>query len=171
MLGGAAGLCCARSFGSVTGVYDASQPLIVHRVSPGLAVIEGAGGNVVAARGSGGLALVDGGLETRSEELLRLVLQEMVAPRVDVLFNTHWHPERVGSNRELGRAGARIIAHENTRLWLSTEITRPWDEHPFMPLPADAQPNETFYTKGEFAFGSGPIQYGYMLQSHTDGDM
>jgi glyoxylase-like metal-dependent hydrolase (beta-lactamase superfamily II) len=171
LVGGAAGLWLGRGFGSVTDGFDPSQPLTVNRLSPGLAVVAGAGGNVVAARSADSLILVDGGLEVRSQELLTLVLREMAAPRVDALFNTHWHPERTGANRTLGAAGAKIIAHENTRLWLSTEISRPWDEQPFRPLPVAAQPNSTFYTKGELAFGAQPIRYGYLLQSHTDGDM
>ena len=70
----------------------------------------------------------------------------MQSTRIDVLFNTHWHAERVGSNAALGQAGAKIIAHENTRLWLSTVFQRPWDDQPFAPLPKAAQPNDTFYT-------------------------
>jgi cyclase len=169
--GAAAGLLALRAFGSVADEYDLEQPLAVSRVSPRLALITGAGGNVVAARGSAGVALVDGGLAARSAELLALVQREMQAPRVDVLFNTHWHPERVGSNLTLGEAGTKIVAHENTRLWLSTVFQRPWDERPFAPLPKAAQPNDTFYTTGKLDFGDQPVEYGYMLQSHTDGDI
>jgi glyoxylase-like metal-dependent hydrolase (beta-lactamase superfamily II) len=167
----AGGLTLGRAFGSVADGYDITQPLTLERLSPRLAVISGAGGNVVAARGSAGVALVDGGLEARSAELLDLVRREMGAPRVDVLFNTHWHAECVGSNLALGEAGAKIVAHENTRLWLSTVFQRPWDEQAFRPLPKVAQPNDTFYTNGALAFGDQPVEYGYMLQSHTDGDL
>ena len=76
-----------------------------------------------------------------------------------------------GIELALGQAGAKIIAHENTRLWLSTVFQRPWDEQPFAPLAKAAQPNDTFYTKGALAFGDQPVEYGYMLQSHTDGDI
>src|SRR5690606_14514480 len=153
MAGVAAGLWAWRSFGSVAEDYDLRQPLVVNRLSERLAVIAGAGGNVVAARGSEGLALVDGGFEARSAELLALVQRELAVPRVDVLFHTHWHADRTGANRALGGAGAKIIAHENTRLWLGTVFQRPWDEQPFAPLPKAAQPNETFYTTGRLAFG------------------
>ena len=168
--GAAGGLVMARAFGSVADGYDVSQPLTLERLSPRLAVIAGAGGNVVAARGSAGIALVDGGLEARSADLLALVRREL-GSAVDVLFNTHWHAESIGSNATLGRAGAKIVAHENTRLWLSTVFQRPWDDMPFEPLPKAAQPNETFYTNGALDFGDQPIEYGYMLQSHTDGDL
>jgi len=171
-IAGAAGaLAVAPAFGSLADGYDVSQPLKVERLSPRLAVIAGVGCNVVAARGSAGVVLADGGLEARSAELLELVRREMGAPGIDVLFNTHWHPERTGSNATLGQAGAKIIAHENTRLWLSTVFQRPWDDEPFEPLPEAARPNDTFYTKGALAFGDQPVEYGYMLQSHTDGDI
>ena len=169
--GVAGGLFLGRAFGSVADDFDPSQPLTIERLSPRLAVIGGTGCNVVAARGSAGVALVDGGLESRSAELLGLVRRELEVPRVDVLFNTHWHPERVGSNLALGQAGAKIVAHENTRLWLDTTFQRPWDDQPFRPLPKAAQPNDTFYTTGTLAFGDQPVEYGYMLQSHTDGDI
>jgi glyoxylase-like metal-dependent hydrolase (beta-lactamase superfamily II) len=171
LAGIAGGLVLGRAFGSVADDYDVSEALTVERLSRRLAVVAGAGGNVVAARGSAGVALVDGGIAARSAELLELVRREMGAPGVDVLFNTHWHPERTGSNLRLGQAGAKIVAHENTRLWLSTVFQRPWDDEPFRPLPKAAQPNETFYTNGALAFGDQPVEYGYMLQSHTDGDI
>lgn len=170
-LGTVAGAWLGRGLASVTGEFDPGQPLTVERLSAGAAVIRGAGGNTVAVRGVGGLAVVDGGVAARSREMLDLVLREMDAPAVDVLFNTHWHPERVGLNLVLGPADVKIVAHENTRLWLTTEIKRPWEDHIFEPLPLEAQPNDTFYTEGELAFGGDPVRYGYMLQSHTDGDM
>ena len=67
---------------------------------------------------------------------------------VHTLFNTHWHPEQTGSNEQLGKAGKTIIAHENTRLWLTTDVTWPWNGQRFKRLPKIAQPNKTFYTTG-----------------------
>lgn len=150
---------------------DLAAPLTVSRLNERVAVIAGAGGNIVAVRGSGGLAAVDGGVAPRAGEVRRLVLRETGAPRIDVLFNTHWHPAHTGLNAVAGEAGAKIVAHENTRLWLGTVFQRPWDAEPFRPLPAPARPNDTFYTTGSLAFGDQPIEYGYLLQSHTDGDI
>ncbi len=91
------------------------------------------------------------------------------AGSVRTIFNTHWHPEQTGSNEALGKAGRTIIAHENTRLWLTTDVTWPWDGHRFKRLPKAAQPNKTFYTRGALDAG---IQYGYIPDAaHTDGDM
>jgi glyoxylase-like metal-dependent hydrolase (beta-lactamase superfamily II) len=171
MAGVAAGLWAWRAFGSVPEGFDPRQPLVVQRLGARLAVVSGAGGNAVAASGTQGVALVDGGFEARAAEVLALVERELGRSRVDVLFNTHWHPERTGLNRTLGEQGAKIVAHENTRLWLSTVFQRPWDEHPIAPLPQAAQPSDTFYTTGSLDLGGQPVEYGYMLQSHTDGDI
>ena len=88
---------------------------------------------------------------------------------VQTLFNTHWHPEQTGLNETIGKAGKTIIAHENTRLWLSTDVTWSWNGQRFKRLPKVAQPNKTFYTTGQLDSG---IHYGYIPDAaHTDGDM
>jgi cyclase len=171
LAGVAAGMYAWRALGSVPEGFDARQPLALQRLSPRLVVVSGAGGNAVAASGTDGAVLVDGGFELRAAEVLALVERELERPRIDVLFNTHWHPERTGANRTLGEQGAKIVAHENTRLWLSTVFQRPWDDQPVAPLPKAAQPNDTFYTTGRLELGAQPVEYGYMLQSHTDGDI
>jgi glyoxylase-like metal-dependent hydrolase (beta-lactamase superfamily II) len=91
--------------------------------------------------------------------------------RVHTLFNTHWHADQTGSNATLGAAGTRIIAHENTRLWLSTEVESRWESRVYQPLPKIAQPNQTFYTTGSLEFGGEKIDYGHLGQAHTDGDI
>jgi len=88
---------------------------------------------------------------------------------VRTLFNTHWHPEQTGSNETLGKAGAQIIAQENTRLWLTTDVKWPWNGQTFKRLPKVAQPNKTFYTSDTLEPG---VRYGYLPDcGHTDGDL
>jgi glyoxylase-like metal-dependent hydrolase (beta-lactamase superfamily II) len=106
---------------------DKGSPIVATRLTDSIFLFSGAGANVVAARGPEGLVLVDGGQRERSKELLKTVFRQTGEDRVQTLFNTHWHPEHTGSNERLARTGTRIVAHENTRLWLSTRITTPWD--------------------------------------------
>jgi cyclase len=138
-------------------------------------LLTGAGANVVARTGSDGVLMVDGGLSERAADLAQSVAALPGGKPVRTLFNTHWHPQQTGSNLALGRAGATIIAHENTRLWLTTDITRPWENRTFHPLPKEALPNKTFFgsePKGNSLTLDGErIEYGYMLQAHTDGDI
>ena len=92
----------------------------------GLALITGAGANAVALAGPEGALLVDGGLSVHSAALLKAVATATNTKRVATLINTHWHPEQTGLNEQAGKSGARIIAHENTKLWLKRRITTDW---------------------------------------------
>ena len=136
-----------------------------------IVLIPGAGGNVVAVRGPDGAVLVDGGAAEFTDIIVRTATRATRTRDVAALFNTHWHPEQTGANERLGADGVPIIAHENTRLWLSTEINRRWDATVFPPRPASALPTETIYTTGSLSFGDEQADYGYMLQAHTDGDI
>jgi glyoxylase-like metal-dependent hydrolase (beta-lactamase superfamily II) len=125
--------------------------------------------NVVALTGPNGILLVDGGAAAGSDALMKALASLPGGGPVHTIFNTHWHPEQTGSNERFGTAGATIIAHENTRLWLTTDVTWPWNGRRFVRLPKVARPNKTFYTKG--ALDSG-VQYGYIPDAaHTDGDL
>jgi glyoxylase-like metal-dependent hydrolase (beta-lactamase superfamily II) len=136
-----------------------------------LFVISGGGGNVTVFNSAEGVLLVDGGSPERSADVLKLVKQRTGSSKVHTLFNTHWHWDQTGSNARLGKAGTRIIAHENTRLWLTTDVDSKWEHRSYSPLPREAQPNKTFYTSEQLSFGSETIEYAYLSQAHTDGDI
>ena len=128
--------------------------------------------NVLAAETTDGIALVDGGAPAESEALLRRVAELPGGGRVHTLFNTHWHPDHTGSNETLGRAGARIVSQVNTRLWLSTDVTWPWNEQTVEPLPEIARPTETFYDDAELTVGDTRVFCGHLKDCpHTDGDI
>ncbi|HTW38649.1 MAG TPA: MBL fold metallo-hydrolase [Steroidobacteraceae bacterium] len=146
-------------------------PLTVNRLSDRLAVIAGAGGNIVVLSGPEGVLLVDSGSPQRSREVLEAVATLPGGHRIETVFNTHWHWEHTGGNELMRRAGARIVAHENTRLWLGTQIWVEWQNRTYPPRPQAAWPTETFYTKGKMSFAGEPIEYGYLEEAHTDGDI
>ena len=150
---------------------DSKIPIVAVPLAEKLVLLSGAGANVVAAGGPDGLVLVDGGLEARSKELLKTALQATQAHRVATLFNTHWHPEQTGSNEALGKNGVKIIAHTNTKLWLTRRITVGWRPGTYGPFTAKALPGETFYAKAAMPIGDEHLEYGYLPQAHTDGDI
>jgi len=171
-LGGAAAL----SLGSLTyrpaAAQGRTEPITATALNDHLTLFAGAGCNVVAARDAEGLALVDGGLEARSRELIKAVQQAMGKAPIHTLFNTHWHPEQTGSNIPLGEAGATIIAHENTRLWLGYANPLPTQpDRTYGPLPPKARPGKTMYAAEKLQLGEEPVECGYLLQAHTDGDI
>jgi cyclase len=165
------GTAAAACISSAAFARQKAAPLTSTRLNERITVITGAGANVVALSGPEGALLVDGGLEARSGDLVKLALEETAAKRVSTLINTHWHPEQTGSNERLGKAGARIIAHENTKLWLGYSNPVPLTNEMYGPLPPKALPNDTTYATGTLDFGGQKVEYGYMLQAHTDGDL
>lgn len=150
---------------------DKRDALTATALADNLFLITGAGANVVAASASDGAVLIDGGLESRSAELLKLLTKQTSAQRVAALVNTHWHPEQTGSNVRLGKSGTKIVAHENTKLWLQRKVTVAWRDTPYGPLPKQGIPRETTFTTGKLASGAHTIEYGYLGQAHTDGDL
>jgi glyoxylase-like metal-dependent hydrolase (beta-lactamase superfamily II) len=151
-----------------------AQPagMTTQTLNPNLALFAGNGGNILVRKaGNGELLAVDGGLSANAASLLAAIRATLGSDRVTTLVNTHWHHEHIGLNQELGQRDIRIFAHENTRQWLGTRIERPWEDVVFEPLPATAQPNETFYDYGGFQHDDVPVEYGYLRQAHTDGDM
>jgi glyoxylase-like metal-dependent hydrolase (beta-lactamase superfamily II) len=164
----------AASLGAFPAVR-AAQPLPSigsAKLTDTLTLLTGDGANVVVARDGDGLALVDGGLTARSQELAQRIQRETGLSRVHTLFNTHWHPKQTGSNERVGKQHATIIAHENTRLWLGYANPVPGESRTYGPLPAYARPGKTFYYgTQEVTVGGEPVEYGYLLQAHTDGDI
>ena len=171
-IGGAAGIALA---GPVRGLaaavaQAASESPTAERLGDGLFVVRLPGqANVVAQTGADGVLLVDGGSAQASDALMKAVAGLPGGGPVQTIFNTHWHPEQTGVNELLGKAGKTIIAHENTRLWLTADVTWPWNGQRFKRLPKIAQPNKSFYTTGTLDSG---VRYGHIPDAaHTDGDL
>ena len=171
-IGGAAGLVLGASVRGLaaSAAQDASGTAATQQLSDDLFVVTLPGeANVIAHTTRGGVLLVDGGSAAASDALMKAVTALPGGGPVDTIFNTHWHPEQTGSNEVLGKAGKTIIAQENTKLWLTTDVTWSWNGKHFKRLPKIAQPNKTFYTTGKLESG---IQYGHIPDAaHTDGDL
>ena len=138
-------------------------------LAPGVDLVVGPGGNSVVVDTGEGIALIDGGLEEDSRELLKLVQPK--GRRIALLFNTHWHRHVTGCNETLGKAGVRIVAHENTRLWLQRPIVKTLENERFDALPKAAWPTETFLDKKQLKLGNTEFRCAQLFQAHTDGDM
>ena len=130
-----------------------------------LSLITGAGNNIVVLAGDDGSLLVDCGEAAHAQDVLKL------AGNVKTVFNTHWHLESTGANDAMAKAGAKLVSHVNTKLWMTQEIIHDWEEKVFPPRAKEALPTETFYTTGKTTFGGEPVRYGLMPMAHTDGDI
>jgi len=150
----------------------ALTPITVTRLSRGVALFAGAGGNVTAISTADEVVLIDGGLATHSADLQRAVRAEFPGRKITTVLNTHWHWDHAGANEALARSGATLIAHENTKLWLSAEIVSQWENKTYPPRPPLALPRRTFfYDSEQLNVGGSKVEYGYLPQAHTDGDI
>jgi glyoxylase-like metal-dependent hydrolase (beta-lactamase superfamily II) len=169
LLKGALGGAALLSFGRAS--IAEGLKATVTRLTDKLSLISGVGGNVVALSTDGGIVLVDSGSPAGSDALREAVRSLPGGDRVWTLFNTHWHREQTGSNAVFGASGADIIAHEKTRLWLSTDHWLPTEDRYEKAWPKEAVPTQSFYTQGSLQAGRETIEYGYLLQAHTAGDI
>src|SRR5215471_3636204 len=166
-LGGVAALTLAPFARSA---FAQANPAIVP-VSDGFVMLTGAGGNILVRTASTGQVLVDSGAAQFTDAVLARLKGLPGAGKVEIVFNTHWHREQVGGNVVFGRSGATIIAHEKTRAHLATDYWLEHEERYEKALPKEAQPTKTFFDRGEIISGGAKIEYGHLLEAHTDGDI
>ena len=159
-LAGAAALALPRT-------AEAQSGPLATKLSERIRLITGAGNNVVALAGDNGSLLVDAGDAAHAPEVLKL------AGKVTTVFNTHYHLESTGGNDAAAAAGAKIVAHVNTRLWMTQEIIRDWEGGKAYPPRAKAAlPTDTFRAaSSEMTMAGERIEYGLLTQAHTDGDL
>jgi glyoxylase-like metal-dependent hydrolase (beta-lactamase superfamily II) len=137
----------------------------------GATLLQGAGCNVLALAGPDGALMVDGGLAANADALIAAVKNVTQAPRINTLIDTHGHPEQVGANEAVGKAGGVILAQENVKRYLSTQVESVTFKGRRKPLPAAARPTRTVRGDGMMTFGAQQIDYGYLPAAHTDGDL
>jgi cyclase len=170
LAGGAAGWSLAAA-GLRPGAARAADALTITHLSDELLLISGAGANVVALSQPEGVVLVDGGDAAHASALASAIRQATGGRPVVTAFNTHWHWPHTGSNEILRKAGVKIIAQENTRLWFTEPVFEEWENRTY-PARPKAQPSDSFF-KGvqKLNVGKATIEYGYLPQAHTDGDI
>jgi cyclase len=153
---------------AATRAQMAATPIESIRLMNIMTMLAGPGGNVIVQHGLDGKLIVDTFVRGAFAGLKQRVDALGTAP---ILFaiDTHWHFDHTDNNEDVRKAGATLIAHENTRKRLS----EPHDllgMH-FDPAPAAALPAETFKQNHRLAFNNEYIERGYFQPAHTDTDI
>jgi len=144
-------------------------PITATKLTDRIVALSGAGGNVGLLIGADGLLMIDGGTANRVADLTKAIAE--ISPRmVQVLFNTHYHFDHVGSNEVLGASHVRIIAHENVKTRLATTFENPAMGRTMEALSQAGLPTETFAAGGTLPFGGERLEYTHTPPAHTDGD-
>jgi glyoxylase-like metal-dependent hydrolase (beta-lactamase superfamily II) len=106
-----------------------------------------------------------------SRSQITKALADLGADPITHLINTHWHFDHTSGNEWLHAAGAKIIAQENTRKYLS-EVQRveDWDYN-FLPLPPGGIPSEVFAAEQSLKLNGATIGLKRYTPAHTDSDI
>jgi len=163
--GGTVGLSfIGRGLGQAT-----PDPIVFTKITDRIALLSGDGGNVGLVIADDGLMMIDGGYANRALELQKAIADKDSHP-VKLLFDSHWHGDHVGSNELLGKAGVKIMAHQNAKFWLSQKVKMEAFNTTVEPLKPEGLPAKTFTDGGKMSFGKEKIEYKWCPNAHTDND-
>jgi glyoxylase-like metal-dependent hydrolase (beta-lactamase superfamily II) len=133
-------------------------PLKATLVAPGIYMLEGRGGNILAKIGQDGILIVDDQF-VEQVPAIKTALGALSKGRLVYILNTHFHRDHTGGNADLSK-GATVIAHDNVRKRLLEEGK-----------PESALPIITFSDKLSLYFQGTEIRAFHFERSHTDGDV
>jgi glyoxylase-like metal-dependent hydrolase (beta-lactamase superfamily II) len=156
---------------ALAGTVALSFPSLLRAQADKIAILDGGGTNIVAFSAPDGLVLVDSGAPNNGDKVLAALKAFAPNAKVNTLFNTHYHLDQTGNNELFAATGTKIIAHEHTRQWMSTDYWVPAEERFEKARPKAARPTETFRAAASFKAGTEQIDCGHLTLAHTDGDI
>ena len=163
----------AQAGGLVQGAFKeaAKAKVTVQTLRRNVSVLLGAGGNIAVLVGPDGKLLVDAEIITARPHVSE-ALASINGDPVKQLINTHWHFDHTGGNEWIHKAGASILAHENTRKHLSqaTQVGGNW-QYTFPAAPGGAIPSIVFGDNHALHVNNTTLMLKYYPPAHTDSDI
>ncbi|MEA2491257.1 MAG: hypothetical protein QOH21_3049 [Acidobacteriota bacterium] len=138
----------------------------VQKVSGGIYMLTGAGGNIGVSVGEDGVIVIDdqyAPLVPKIEAAIRSITPKAVR----YIVNTHYHGDHTGGNEQMGKT-VPIIAQENVRHRLVSGTTVFGQSTP--PAPKSALPVITFDHSLSLHLNGEEVRAVHMPHGHTDGD-
>lgn len=134
----------------------------------GIYMLTGQGGNIGVLAGDDGVFVIDSQFAPIAPKNLAKI-NEIAGGAPTFLVNTHWHGDHTGGNANFG---ATIIAHQNTRKRLSTEMTlnRLGNETVSEPTDPALWPVITFDDDIKLHLNGQTISVFHTPDAHTDTD-
>lgn len=140
------------------------------KVSDGVYMLTGSGGNIGVSAGNDGVLLVDDQFAELTEKI-RAAIAKINGGPIRFVLNTNWHYDHVGGNRPLAEAGCIIIAHDNSRKLMMAEQYHPFFDMRIPPYPEAALPKVTFTESITFHFNGDEIHAFHIENAHSDADI
>jgi glyoxylase-like metal-dependent hydrolase (beta-lactamase superfamily II) len=159
------GLCLVLS--SAPAQQDFSKVEIkATKVSGGIYMLEGSGGNIGVSVGEDGIVIVDDQFAPLAPKI-KAALKDISDKPVRFVLNTHFHGDHTGGNVEFGH-DATIIAHENVRKRLQEGGAVAGNA--VSAAAKDALPVVTFNDRATVHLNGEDIRAIHFPNGHTDGD-
>ena len=143
----------------------------VRKLSNTISVVDGGGSNIVVLSSADGMVLVDTGAPNNGGRVGAALKGLGGNAKVHTVFNTHYHLAQTGNNEAFAAAGARIVAHDRTRQWMSVDHWLPGENRYEKARSKAAWPSEVFFNTESRTIGGEQIDCGYLLVAHTAGDI
>jgi glyoxylase-like metal-dependent hydrolase (beta-lactamase superfamily II) len=147
----------------------AKVDITVEKLSEGVYMLVGAGGNIGLSVGDDATFIVDDQFAPLTDKIVAAIGTVSKTP-VKFVVNTHWHGDHTGGNENFGKAGAVIIAHDNVRKRLSTEQFTEAFNQTTPASPKAALPVVTFAESVTLHLNGDSVRVVHLPPAHTDGD-
>ena len=138
-------------------------------VTENIYVLQGSGGNIGVSIGDDGTFIVDDQYAPLTDKIVAAIA-ELTDHPVDFVVNSHFHYDHTDGNENFGRAGALIVAQDNSRRRMATDQVLSGSNRPQPAYSKVGLPKITFLESMRFYYNDSTIDVIYTGPGHTDGD-
>jgi glyoxylase-like metal-dependent hydrolase (beta-lactamase superfamily II) len=138
-------------------------------VTENIYVLQGSGGNIGVSIGDDGAFIVDDQFAPLTDKIVAAIA-ELTNNPVDFVVNSHFHYDHTDGNENFGRAGALIVAHDNSRKRMATDQVLSGSNRPQPAYDEVGLPKITFMESTRFYYNDNAIDVIHTGPGHTDGD-
>lgn len=148
--------------------FDAIQ-ISTTPVRDNIYMLQGSGGNIGVSVGVDGTLIVDDQFGPLTEKIVDAIGALSERP-VNFVVNTHFHYDHTDGNTNFGRAGAYIVAQDNSRRRMESTQVLTGSGRVQEPYEPAGLPKITFFDAMRFYFNGQTIELVNSGDGHTDGD-
>ncbi len=140
------------------------------KLTDGVYMLIGAGGNIGVSFGEEGTLLIDSQFGEIKQKL-DAAISDITSHPVRFLLNTNWHYDHVSGNAAFAESGATIIAHEKSRLRMLSDQSHPDLGLSIPSYPAAALPVITVKDSYTMHLNGDEILAFHIPKAHSDADL
>ena len=137
------------------------------QVTDSIYMLQGSGGNIGVSVGDDGTFIIDDQFAPLTDKI-SAAIGELTDQPVEFVVNTHFHFDHSDGNENFGRAGAYIVAQDNSRKRM--EVDHVVNGRPQPAYGEVGQPKITFFDAMRFYYNGHTIDLIHTGIGHTDGD-